>query len=228
MATVYARVTCILSHMLPLRAGVISSGSTPCRIWISYTTTGDFFLPFSDIAWAYEAVYSPVCVSHLLNHSVIVRVVNGVVYNDPIGFSWWMPQQGDSGGSYICKCHILWGVRWLWMANTKDTENNITQKHRKETFSAMKNTFFSRTCIGGAEADVYHYSSVSQSSPAGDWGIVAAPGVYANNHWCLCDILPQICRFIPDKENHSCRSFKPLIFPEMDGGEHLTHQTRTT
>lgn len=51
--------------------------------------------------------------SHLLSHSVIVTVVNGVVYNDSIGFGGWVPQQGDRGGGHIHKSHIPWGVKWL-------------------------------------------------------------------------------------------------------------------
>lgn len=41
-------------------------------------------------------------VSHLFSHSVVIRVVNSVVYDDSIWFSRWMPHQGDRGGSHVC------------------------------------------------------------------------------------------------------------------------------
>lgn len=55
------------------------------------------------------------------------------------------------------------------------------------------------TCFCGGEADRDQHSSVSQSGPAGDRGIVATFWVHINNHRCLCHILPRLSSFIPNK-----------------------------
>lgn len=57
--------------------------------------------------------------AHLLSHSVVIRVVNGVVSNDSVRFGWWLPQQGDRGGGHVGKSHILRGVKWFWRPGHK-------------------------------------------------------------------------------------------------------------
>lgn len=51
--------------------------------------------------------------SHLFIHSVAIVVVNGVLYDDSIGFIGRVPQQGYRGDSHICKSHILRGIKWF-------------------------------------------------------------------------------------------------------------------
>ena len=57
------------------------------------------------------SVYTICSMSHLLSHSLVIRVVNSVVCNDSIGFGRRVPQQGDRGGGHICKSHILRRVK---------------------------------------------------------------------------------------------------------------------
>lgn len=68
------------------------------------------------------------------------------------------------------------------------------------------------TCFSGGEADIDQHSSVSQSGPAGDGGIIATLWVHVNNHWCLCHILPRLTSFIPNKENKKCLPHCQVFF----------------
>lgn len=66
---------------------------------------------------------------------------------------------------------------------------------------AVKKKILSSTCICGGKADVDYHSSIAQSGPAGDRRIVATLWVHINNHWRVCHVLPQLARFIPNREN---------------------------
>lgn len=117
------------------------------------------------------------------------------------------------------------------------TERNLDEKI--STYNVWKDKYFiceASTCICGGKADVDQHSSISQSGPAGDRGIVETLWVHINNHWCLCHILPQLTRFIPMREsNRSCCVMFCFLFKLLSRSiqlqnrdscvDELTHQT---
>lgn len=82
------------------------------------------------------------------------------------------------------------------------------------------------TCIYGGETDINHHSSISQSGPAGDWGIVVTLWVDINYYWRPCYILPQLSCFIPDSERNHLRGNCFLTEGQTKREKHISKLTK--